>query len=285
MSTPSAPAVSTQDTLKPLLEAIESSQNANIVTIRSLVLKVLSESKLFAGYDQVKATLASVLTGNNGGPEGEKLAKTLDLFSYGTYHDYVKDSATFVPLTDAQIFKLRQLTVLSIVQAFAFSPHHHKGNIIPYQEFQQALGLSTTWEVEHILISCIYAGAFGAKLCQQTQTVRIDPSHIVQTRDVPVSQVSIMIQQLQNMRQAIVASQQDTEKSQQATAQELHHYTTFVQHAQDRKNHKSLSHNERGSSWDSTAQGLVESMASAVRRQKRSRGGGGMGGGPGDHRF
>lgn len=290
MSTSSAPTVSTQETLQPLLEAIESSKNANIMTIRSLVLKVLSEPKLFAGYDQVKAALASVLTDPKNGPEGEKLAQTLHLFSYGTYSDYVKDSGTaFVPLTDAQVFKLRQLTVLSTIQAFAFSPQRNRsnGNVIPYQEFQQALGVTTNREVEQVLISCIYAGAVGAKLCQQTQTMRVDPSHVVQTRDVPASQVSLMVEQLQTMRQAIVTSQQDAQKRQKAVARELEQYTAFVQHAQERKNQKVLPSergNTGGGSWDGMAQGLMETMASAVRRQKRSRGGG-MSGGPTESRY
>ena len=88
------------------------------MTIRSLVLKIFSEPNVFAGYDQVKATLADAL--ENAGAEGEKLAKTLDLFSYGTYGDYIKDPSPFLPLTDMQIFKLRQLTVMSTVQKFAF---------------------------------------------------------------------------------------------------------------------------------------------------------------------
>ena len=43
------------------------------MTIRSLVLKIFSEPNVFAGYDQVKLTLAAAL--EKGGAEGEKIAK------------------------------------------------------------------------------------------------------------------------------------------------------------------------------------------------------------------
>ena len=79
------------------MEAIESSKDANFMTIRSLVVKIFSEPNVFAGYDQVKAILGAAL--EKGGMEGEKVSKTLDLFSYGTYSDYTKDPSPFLPLT------------------------------------------------------------------------------------------------------------------------------------------------------------------------------------------
>lgn len=255
----SSPNLSTQETLKPLLEAIESAKDGNIMTIRSLVLKVLSEPNLFAGYDQIKAALAPAL--EKGGPEGEKLAKTLDLFSYGNYNDYSQDGSPFLSLTDSQIFKLRQLTVISTVQSFALQ----KIRVIPYQEFQQALGLETGRKVEEVLISCIYAGVMGARLCQKTNALKIDPTHVLQSRDVPPQQVPVMIQQLQTMRQAIAQSQKTAQDSHQAVKRELKQYQAFCQQVEERKKTKA-----EPMGW---ADSMVENVTAAVRRQKRSRGG------------
>ena len=231
------------------------------MTIRSLVLKIFSEPNVFAGYDQIKGILAPAL--QKSGAEGAKLAKTLDLFSYGTYSDYVKDTSPFLPLTDSQIFKLRQLTVMSIVQAFAFQ----KNRIIPYQEFQQALDLSTGRQVEEVLISCIYAGVMGAKLCQKTNSLKLDPTVVFQTRDVPATQVTRMVEQLQAMRSALSQSQQSMQNSQDAVSRELEQYQAFLKQAEERK--KAKAEGPRG--WD--AEGLAGDMTAAVRRQKRSRGG------------
>ncbi|RYH08846.1 hypothetical protein EON65_40615 [archaeon] len=40
---------------------------------------------------------------------------TLNLFAYGTYHDYVSNPANYIELSDSQVYKLRQLSVLSLV--------------------------------------------------------------------------------------------------------------------------------------------------------------------------
>jgi COP9 signalosome complex subunit 7 len=257
----SAPSASLEDALNPLLEAVEASKDANIMTVRSLVLKIFSEANVFAGYDQVKAVLLPVLSKN--GAEGEKLGVTLDLFSYGVYSDYVKDTSQFIPLSDSQIFKLRQLTALSIVQTFAFQ----KSRIVPYQEFQQALGLADGRQVEEVLISCIYSGVMGAKLCQKTNSLKLNPAKSMLTRDVPASKVSHMLEQLQSMRRVLQQSQQTLQGNQQAVSQELEQYKAFLQQAEDRKKAKG-EQVPRG--WDPES---IGDITAAVRRQKRSRGG------------
>ena len=257
------PTASSQEALKPLLEAIESSKDANLMTIRSLVLKVFSEPDVFAGYDQVKLAISATL--EKSGADGEKMAKTLDLFSYGTYADYTKDTTLFLPLTDSHIFKLRQLTVMSTVQKFAFQ----KTRIIPYQEFQQALGLSNGRQVEEVLISCIYAGVMGAKLCQKTNSLKLDPAKVLHMRDVPPSEVSRMTEQLQVMRNALLQSQQAMKNNQQAVSRELEQYQAFLKQAEQKAKAKADGHRP---GWD--ADGLVGDITAAVRRQKRSRGGG-----------
>ena len=233
------------------------------MTIRSLVLKIFSEPNVFAGYDQVKVMLSAAL--EKGGVEGEKMAKTLDLFSYGMYGDYIKDTTLFLSLTESQIFKLRQLTVMSTVQKFALQ----KTRIIPYQEFQQALGLSNGRQVEEVLISCIYSGVMGAKLCQKTNSLKLDPAKVLHTRDVPPSEVPRMMEQLQAMRNALLQSQQAMQNNQQAVTRELEQYSAFLKQAEQKQ--KAKAEGPR-SGWD--AEGLVGDITAAVRRQKRSRGGG-----------
>lgn len=261
MSGPDLSPLSAQEALKPLLEAVESSKDSNMMTIRSLVMKILSEPNIFVGYDQIKAILAAAL--EKGGAEGERIGKTLDLFSYGVYNDYINDTSSFLPLTDSQVFKLRQLTVMSIVQTFAFQ----KTRIIPYQEFQQALALTDGRKVEEVLISCIYAGIMGAKLCQKSNALKLDPVKVLQTRDVPPSQVAQMLEQLQGMRTAIAQSLQTQQSSQDAVTLEMEKHQAFMKQVEERKKAKTEG-TARG--WD--VEGLTGDITAAVRRQKRSRG-------------
>ena len=50
-----------------LLQAAQESKDANISTIRSIVMKTLSEPDIFCGYDQIKAVRVASATGEKPG--------------------------------------------------------------------------------------------------------------------------------------------------------------------------------------------------------------------------
>jgi len=62
--------------LKPLLELAESSSTANAGMLRTVVLKAISEPKIFCGFDDIKMVLGEGLKA--AGREGEVIARTLD---------------------------------------------------------------------------------------------------------------------------------------------------------------------------------------------------------------
>jgi len=208
--------------LLPFLQAAEESTKSNIATIRSIVMKLLSEPNIFAGYDQIKAilqpTLLSATTATAAGSEGDKLLQSLDLFSYGTYTDYLNNPLLYLDLTGAQVQKLRQLSVLTVVQQGCTSglPDRKDGiAMIPYKDFEVALQLPTTAaaaaegaatestrarEVEDMLVSCLCMGVFRGKLCQQSRSLHLSPRHTIRPRDVPVSQIAVMVEQIRKMQ-------------------------------------------------------------------------------------
>ena len=108
----------TELALKPLLELASSSAHSNASMLRTVVLKAISDPKVFCGFDEIKTILQPGLSA--AGVEGEVLTRTLDLFSYGTYSDYQKQiqqqPESFLTLSDTHIFKLRQLTILTLVE-------------------------------------------------------------------------------------------------------------------------------------------------------------------------
>ena len=207
--------LNSDEALQPLLQLAQESANSNISMIRTVVMKALSDPKVFCGFDQIKDTLLPG-GGLQQGSEGEPILRTLDLFSYGTYHDYHKATAgTYLTLSDAQVLKLRQLTLLTLVQK-ACSNSNNMGQkgcvVVPYQIVASELGFVTAAavtdaaldkavlrQVEDIALSCMYAGIVAGQLCQKTSALFVHSRHgpPCRHRDVPLSEVPAMLQTLQ----------------------------------------------------------------------------------------
>lgn len=106
--------------------------------------------------------------------------RTLQLFATGTWLDYVANASTYTQLTEAQIVKLRQLTILSMA---------HRSRVLSYAELQRALGLDTpadsthaTRTLEDLVIDGIYQSFFAGRLDGLAREFHVDQ---VTARDVP----------------------------------------------------------------------------------------------------
>lgn len=200
---------STSSPLIALLELAETSQNA--ATLRTVVLKALSDTDIFCGFDELSAVCSPVLKETS---EGNVLLKTLELFSYGTIKDYtIAPSGTYLPLSDLQRYKLRQLTVLDAVQRACCQRH----TVLPYADITD---LQQPNIDEAMIVSCIYAGLFQGKLCQTTQTLTLDPASPIRARDVdtvPIGQLTLRelyqtledtLASLQSTKMTVVAQDQ-----------------------------------------------------------------------------
>eukprot|EP00522_Entomoneis_paludosa_P017246 CAMPEP_0172445218 /NCGR_PEP_ID=MMETSP1065-20121228/5114_1 /TAXON_ID=265537 /ORGANISM="Amphiprora paludosa, Strain CCMP125" /LENGTH=300 /DNA_ID=CAMNT_0013196017 /DNA_START=46 /DNA_END=948 /DNA_ORIENTATION=+ len=269
--------------LQPLLQAAEESKKSNLATIRSIVMKVLSEPKIFAGYDQIKATLQEALS--SGGAEGAKLSHSLDLFSYGTYLDYQSNTSQYLDLTTAQTLKLRQLSALTVVQQACLKAFQQKGKggskindghlaTIPYQEFERALQFSNVAEnpglVEDVLVSCLYMGVFRGKLCQQTRSLLLSPRYPIRPRDVPVAQVPIMADQIRSMLSLLQNATSSLELQKDKANNELQTMTAFWKQVEERRKKNESASMMR---WDATTDVAFgdASGSGTTRRQKRGR--------------
>jgi len=253
--------------LQPLLQAAQESKDANISTVRSIVMKTLSDPDVFCGYDQIKAILQPALS--QVAPEGEKLLQTLDLFSYGTYEDYTRENDKYLSLTDTQVLKLRQLTVLTTVQEAC---RLQKASVT-YQEFQQALQMD---RVEDVLVSCLYARVIAGQLCQKSASLLLSSRYgpTMRPRDVPLSQVPDMLQTLQKLQERLETSSIALTESQNVVQKDLQVHRQFLKQAGERKKKgaEGISGQVRGS-YDDDIMADVGAGRSQARRQKRSRGG------------
>lgn len=228
--------LNSDEALQPILQMAQESATSNISTIRTVVLKALSDPKVFCGFDELKQVLQGTLANNNNSSnEGETILRTLDLFSYGTYSDYTKaDKGQYLPLSDSQVFKLRQLTVLTMVQK-ACSCNNNKECVVPYQALAVELGFSTDTDtkdapatmlrqVEEVVLACVYGRVLAGQLCQKSAalfvTARNGPP--CRPRDVPLAQGAEMLEILQHFHQTkLVLARSAQDQIQQAVQLQL----------------------------------------------------------------
>ncbi|TDZ68169.1 COP9 signalosome complex subunit 7a [Colletotrichum sidae] len=114
----------------------------------------------------------------------------LELFSHGTYADYLAAAAAAAgnnlpELNPAQTLKLRQLTLLTLA--------HTRSNL-SYAALQSALDLPSARILEDLVISAIYAGLVDAKLDPARQVVQVDG--LAPLRDLAPGAVPNMIKAL-----------------------------------------------------------------------------------------
>ncbi|KAI0391481.1 PCI domain-containing protein [Xylariaceae sp. FL0594] len=117
-------------------------------------------------------------------PDYASHLKLLNIFSYGTYADYVS-TPNLPPLSENQALKLRQLSLLSLAK----SPHN-----LSYSALQKSLGLHDARAVEDLVISAIYAGLVDAQLDPHNNAVHI--SSVSPLRDLAPGSVPPMLQSL-----------------------------------------------------------------------------------------
>ncbi|KXZ53888.1 hypothetical protein GPECTOR_6g806 [Gonium pectorale] len=98
----------------------------------------------------------------------------LQLFAYGTWSDYQASPSSFPPLSEAQVLKLKQLTVASMAAS---------QKVLPYAQLQSALQIGGVRELEDFLINaCFYTGVIVAgRLDQKMACLQV---HDVLGRDV-----------------------------------------------------------------------------------------------------
>lgn len=75
--------------------------------------------------------------------------KTLTLFAYGTYKDYLKNKSDYLELTPAQCKKLQHLTIASLAT---------QEKCIPYSVLLKELDIKNVRDLEDLIIEAIYAG-------------------------------------------------------------------------------------------------------------------------------
>uniref|UniRef100_A0A4W5N0I0 COP9 signalosome subunit 7B n=1 Tax=Hucho hucho TaxID=62062 RepID=A0A4W5N0I0_9TELE len=95
----------------------------------------------------------------------EGYCQLLNMFAYGTYHDYKAFKDTLPPLTETQKNKLRHLTIVNLAANM---------QVIPYSVLLKDLEVGSVRELEDLVIEAVYADVIRGKLDQCRQQLEVD---------------------------------------------------------------------------------------------------------------
>ncbi|RDL33221.1 Uncharacterized protein BP5553_08660 [Venustampulla echinocandica] len=124
----------------------------------------------------------------------------LKIFCYGTYATYTS-TAGLPTLSDAQLVKLRQLSLLTLAKNSAD---------LSYENLTAALGLQTPRELEDLVISAVYAGLVTATLDPHNKLVVV--SSVSPLRDLEPESIPAMINTLDEWSARCSSTLLDLEK-------------------------------------------------------------------------
>lgn len=110
--------------------------------------------------------------------------RLLEIFSYGTYDDYLAQQSHLPELTAAQQRKLKMLTLSSMAA---------QDHVLPFETLQHKLQVLTVRELENMVIDSVYAGLLDAKIDHKSKTVQVMSAF---GRDLPTDKVPELLNQL-----------------------------------------------------------------------------------------
>jgi len=114
------------------------------------------------------------------GTEWQKELDTLLLFSTGTYNDYLARKDSVSPLNEKQLYKLKQLSLVSLSAT---------SRVIPYDVLLKQLDIQNLRNLEDLLIDSFYQGLCRGKLDQRGKVVEI---YECMGRDVPFDKIDVL---------------------------------------------------------------------------------------------
>lgn len=123
-------------------------------------------------------------------PECRPYLDLLRLFAYGTFQDYKRASPSLPSLSEFEITKLKQLTIVSLAA---------KSKTLHYATLMAELEMSTVRSLEDLIIESVYQGLVKGQLDQNKQAFEVQSAI---GRDIGPNDVSEMLQTLESWLQA-----------------------------------------------------------------------------------
>ncbi|CAG8509869.1 8209_t:CDS:2, partial [Paraglomus brasilianum] len=169
---------SARQRLEPYLLLAKSTKGAAAV---QLIKEVLAKPGVYVFAELLKADNIKELDND----ENYKQYYTLlRLFSYGTYKDYKENRDSLPQLDNAQLNKLKHLSIVSLSETT---------RTIPYSRLLEYLDIPNVRELEDLIIEAIYQGVVKGKLDQKKKQLGVE---YTMGRDLRPGQIDQMLKVL-----------------------------------------------------------------------------------------
>ena len=165
----------------PLTTFVELGKNAKNLAAAKNIERAVSHKNTFVFGELLDLKNVQDLHGT----QHTKFLSLLQLFAYGTYKDYVTNTATLPSLTEFQLRKLKKLSIISMTTDGT--------DILPYALLLKELDIPNIRELEDLIIEAVYSGIIDASLDQKEQHVHV---HTSIGRDAAPGQLGKMIEKL-----------------------------------------------------------------------------------------
>ncbi|KAJ8721882.1 hypothetical protein PYW07_004750 [Mythimna separata] len=143
--------------------------------------------------------------------------KTLNLFAYGTYKEYLENKSEYLELTPAQCKKLQHLTIASLAT---------QEKCIPYSVLLKELDIKNVRDLEDLIIEAIYADIIHGKLDQECKRVEVDVALGRDARLEDASSIADVLADWCNACEAVLSSVD------RHISRANHHKTRAIRHQQ-----------------------------------------------------
>jgi len=120
------------------------------------------------------------------GTENQQDLETLKLFAFGTYSEYKSNPSKFATLSDKNLNKLKQLSIVTLAS---------KNRLLKYEDLLKELDVTNVRELEDLLIDCMYQGLLEGKLDQKEKCMEV---YETLGRDIKLEDIDQMISVLKN---------------------------------------------------------------------------------------
>lgn len=159
--------------------------------------------------------------------EYEKYYNTLNLFSFGTFRQFLENKEKIIALTPAMEKKLKHLTILTLA---------NQRKTLPYDELMVELDLKNVRHLEDLIIEAIYAELINGKLDQKNRQLEVDyaVARDIQTENIQEI-VKILTEWLKSCESCSNCLQEQIENANSEKAKRVKHKEHLEEQVRHRK--------------------------------------------------
>ena len=129
--------------------------------------------------------------------EEKRCYNLLSLFCFGTYSQYVQNKQLYGSLTEVQLRKLRQLSIVSM---------SYKNKQLQYDDLKEELQMYDLRELEDLVLDTMYQGLIGGKLDSKKEILYVEFAIGRDLRDDDLEELARVLSQWQMKAETVCKS-------------------------------------------------------------------------------